>query len=530
MATLSTNKTSGTYKCPMCAETIPVVSTRCEYCGAQFSVTSSGYCQTCHEVRDADGTGRCQVCSDAVMDWQFSTTLKQAPPQPVAPAPPEPAPTGEVDATELVVLPIRGEGVNLRSSAVFIDVCLIAMLYLVVLVLIMLTTQGLRDLTSLDFDAVLSITDDLMALVLIPIVWFIYFFLLEGAFGATPGKSLSHLRVIKKGGGRISFGQAAVRAALGMLEINPIGAIVIWLTPLRQRFGDLLAGTMVVNREKLHKAEFNPPAITFEFHDYRRVAFTQITSGLIYKFGMIRELRLRGAPLPGSPKQLNLRGRFFRAEFNMLCRNIELRYNQHFREKIMVWRLVAVLLFVIASLTPLVYYISQFSGKTPSQNLPAIFTTATPRVYAALQLTPTLQPNVTIRPTSTPRPTQTHTPLPVEINFDTIGDYPVRQPVILVGRLTLFSSTLCSDTCGLLLENPEKPTQKITIFVPVGDGNNQMKPLPDSYTKSDIQVRLDDGTLAVIGYRIRVTGRICETTGGEPCISDITKMELFQVK
>lgn len=89
--------------------------------------------------------------------------------------------------------------------------------------------------------------------------------------------------------------------------------------------------------------------------------------------------------------------------------------------------------------------------------------------------------------------------MPMEINFDTIGSYPVRSQVILVGRLSMMSSTYCNHTCGLLLENPADTTQKITIFVNVGDGPNQMKPLPDPYTKADIQVRLDDGTYAVIG-------------------------------
>ena len=146
--------------------------------------------------------------------------------------------------------------------------------------------------------------------------------------------------------------------------------------------------------------------------------------------------------------------------------------------------------------------------------------------------TATLRPALTRTPTRTPAktPTRTPTPMPVEIDFDTIGSYPVRSRVILVGRLSMMSRTYCNYTCGLLLENPANPSQKITIFVNVGDGPNQMIPLPDPYTKADIQVGLDDGTYAVIGFRIRVTGRICETTGGSPCISDIMKIELFQLE
>jgi hypothetical protein len=153
-----------------------------------------------------------------------------------------------------------------------------------------------------------------------------------------------------------------------------------------------------------------------------------------------------------------------------------------------------------------------------------------PLPTATLTPTSTRTPTKTPTPTPTKTPTRTPTPMPVEINFDTIGNYPVSSLIIFVGRLSMMSGTTCNHTCGLLLENPANTSQKITIFVTVGDQPNQMKPLPNSYTKSDIQVRLVDGTYAVIGYRIRVTGRICETTSGSPCISDIMKIELFQLK
>jgi hypothetical protein len=149
---------------------------------------------------------------------------------------------------------------------------------------------------------------------------------------------------------------------------------------------------------------------------------------------------------------------------------------------------------------------------------------------ATLTATFTRTPTKTPTRTPTKTPTRTPTPMPVEIHFDTIGSYPVGSPVILVGRLSMVSSTYCNHTCGLLLENPANTTQKITIFVTVGDQPSQMKPLPNSYTKSDIQVRLDDGTYAVIGFRIRVTGRICQTTSENPCINDILRIELFQLK
>ena len=38
----------------MCAEEISLTAVTCEYCGAQFEVTSTGYCPNCHQIRETD--------------------------------------------------------------------------------------------------------------------------------------------------------------------------------------------------------------------------------------------------------------------------------------------------------------------------------------------------------------------------------------------------------------------------------------------------------------------------------------------
>jgi hypothetical protein len=152
--------------------------------------------------------------------------------------------------------------------------------------------------------------------------------------------------------------------------------------------------------------------------------------------------------------------------------------------------------------------------------------------------TETPRPTITPRPTSTStatptlRPTRTPTPAPVEVTFDTIGQYPLERLVILVGKIVNLGSTRCHATyCGLLLSNPSHPSQTIPIYVNIPYGENtpapgEMKPLHDNFSTYDIRLRTMDGEYAFVGQIIRVTGMVWETTDGDVCISDIFEIEL----
>lgn len=90
-----------------------------------------------------------------------------------------------------------------------------------------------------------------MAALLAALSWFLYFWLLEAAFGATLGKVLAGIRVANDGR-RHALWAAAIRNALRVLDgigFYLVGAFVAGCTKARQRLGDIAAGTFVAQHD-----------------------------------------------------------------------------------------------------------------------------------------------------------------------------------------------------------------------------------------------------------------------------------------
>jgi uncharacterized RDD family membrane protein YckC len=75
-----------------------------------------------------------------------------------------------------------------------------------------------------------------------------YFVVLEATLGATLGKFLVGVRVRTIDGHRIGWVASLTRNLLRVIDVCfwCVGAILIWVTPRRQRLGDHAAGTVVV--------------------------------------------------------------------------------------------------------------------------------------------------------------------------------------------------------------------------------------------------------------------------------------------
>ncbi len=82
------------------------------------------------------------------------------------------------------------------------------------------------------------------------VVWILYFAILEGTMGATLGKKVVKIKVVKEDGSACGIGPAFVRTLLRIIDGLPflyiIGMVLIARSDKKQRLGDRVAKTVVV--------------------------------------------------------------------------------------------------------------------------------------------------------------------------------------------------------------------------------------------------------------------------------------------
>ena len=99
------------------------------------------------------------------------------------------------------------------------------------------------------------------------VIWFVYFLVMEATIGATIGKLVTGIRVVRPDGSPIGWRESFIRNALRVVDGIPfvipylLGAIVIWASGSeKRRVGDRLGATRVVTKASIGASWTPPPS------------------------------------------------------------------------------------------------------------------------------------------------------------------------------------------------------------------------------------------------------------------------------
>ncbi len=90
--------------------------------------------------------------------------------------------------------------------------------------------------------------------------WILLMVVSEMLFESTIGNFLFGLKAVKKNGEKMNFWQPLIRHCADLIDMWPfglVGILTIKFTKDNQRLGDMIAGTIVVERNKDEKVAYN---------------------------------------------------------------------------------------------------------------------------------------------------------------------------------------------------------------------------------------------------------------------------------
>lgn len=134
-----------------------------------------------------------------------------------------------------------------RIGAFLIDAIILLLLIIPVYVLILMVFFGLASSETTFFATPFVVFPLMLLPMLLPMV---YVALTEGRTGQSRGKRALGIRVVKVDGRPIAWHDAVIRWICLTVDQQPmlgiLGLILVSSRPLKQRVGDLAAGTIVV--------------------------------------------------------------------------------------------------------------------------------------------------------------------------------------------------------------------------------------------------------------------------------------------
>lgn len=87
---------------------------------------------------------------------------------------------------------------------------------------------------------------------LLTVISFAYFILMEGYLGQTVGKMIAGVKVVREGSGELpGLGKAAIRTVLRIIDglfFYLVAFVTVLISGKNQRLGDMAAGTLVVRK------------------------------------------------------------------------------------------------------------------------------------------------------------------------------------------------------------------------------------------------------------------------------------------
>ncbi|HMA36591.1 MAG TPA: RDD family protein [Chloroflexia bacterium] len=155
-----------------------------------------------------------------------------------------------VATPELVAFGYEVAGIGSRFIAALVDTALIATIYLLIQVAGLAVSFGGQNLfnkqgTSLNFFFL-----GLLTIIGFVVLWGYYVFFETLWNGQTPGKRLTHLRVVRDDSSPIGFWEALIRNLIRILDFLPLaygfGVVTMFVNGRARRLGDFAAGTLVV--------------------------------------------------------------------------------------------------------------------------------------------------------------------------------------------------------------------------------------------------------------------------------------------
>jgi len=155
-----------------------------------------------------------------------------------------------IETPENVELERRLAGIGSRFIAGLLDTLILLGLFLILgLILLATAWSRLSDPQGL-VEQVGALTLAILAALFFGLYWGYFVFFELRTNGQSPGKKAVRIRVVKDGGGAITFADVAIRNLLRVVDgtgAYAIAGVSMFISRKGQRLGDLAAGTVVVH-------------------------------------------------------------------------------------------------------------------------------------------------------------------------------------------------------------------------------------------------------------------------------------------